>query len=1203
MRAPAQQAAIYQAAAQAPSYNPSVGGGAAPHVGGAAAGEQGPTAQEIVDYARYIGMDPIADVNLLWIAEEALCAALPEGWGEYTDAEGNPFYYHATTGVSTWEHPLDEYYRSLFMKLKKILIDNRAALKINDSAVLLQCALRCQQARRIFRRLLGRKRLDDAAADIQAVYRGHLVRLKVREQSIKQWEELEKFSSTRLQATYRAHLVRRSIAKKREEWKREWRRRAAAKLQATWRGHVGRRIAREEEMYQALELDEYAVTKLQSVYRGHVGRIRFRARKKQLAIDKILKSAAKIQAVYRGHLARLEANAERELQMAEIEFEAALRVQACMRGHWGRQLTRFRRRNFLASKIQSVYRGHIARLDVLVLQRYMAANKLQAVYRGHVSRRFMVHHRQVVAIIRLHEWEQACALKLQSVYRGHLGRVDGFRLIRQTRSALRLQATYRGHLERARLRQSLAEEYAAVQIQRVWTGHTGRVVFRHVSVVVRNERAALRLQKTYRGHLARAGLVGFAEKQQAAREVQRVYRGHLGRAGWRRAKKESEEGPMIGEGVEVSQTLAARHAALSIQRVYRGHLDRVVVQTTLEAMIKDMQETDVKSAVEEEAAVRIQSLARGTAARKRVAALREEERLQALGEEQDAATAAAPAATEAAAADAEQAGEEQAGEEAAKPEEEQVEGAVAATAEAEAGEEGAKAEEEPPGEEPAAGVAGVDGRVSRSESVRSMGSQRSARSSSSVGSHKSTRAHDMRSQKVAQDIASRDGKPPLSRKGSTRGSARRIDTQDQSDPGRQSLQGVVDEVMSSITERVIHVLSMPRRSGAGSAASSIPTEQGREELREINSAVSSLMGDIVSSVVNTFLTRPNTATSMSSQISGGGVRVSSAPAPSSASGFGAASRMPGQAEPGEFGPPAGSDGSQVTTPGLTPRETPIPPSTPARDASALASQPEEALGYVPPPGQPPLEGLAEPDSAPPTPPPDEPPAQEESEVQTPAQSAPPTPATGAVAPQPSLISEPGEDGQPDVLPPGTPAYSERPATEAGSFVTAVSAFEGEPTPREQTPQTATDRPGTEPEPAEEKPGSAGQEAVGTEQEQAPETPAEVPGTPLPIPPAPTTTPAQPQVDPEAEARAAAEAAAAEAKAKAEAEEEERRRQEEERRKAEEVARLQQEVDAMRQELAGLYEEDLLTFFDLYMALDEPVALSDSTSGLEEPVAT
>ena len=29
---------------------------------------RGPGAQEIVEYARYIGMDPISDVNLLWIA-------------------------------------------------------------------------------------------------------------------------------------------------------------------------------------------------------------------------------------------------------------------------------------------------------------------------------------------------------------------------------------------------------------------------------------------------------------------------------------------------------------------------------------------------------------------------------------------------------------------------------------------------------------------------------------------------------------------------------------------------------------------------------------------------------------------------------------------------------------------------------------------------------------------------------------------------------------------------------------------------------------------------------------------------------------------------------------------------------------------------------------------------------------------------------
>jgi hypothetical protein len=79
------QGSLMQAAAQSHRAPPSSqqgggGGGGGSGVGGAAQGGGGPTAQEIVDYARYIGMDPISDVNLLWIAEEALCASLPEGW-------------------------------------------------------------------------------------------------------------------------------------------------------------------------------------------------------------------------------------------------------------------------------------------------------------------------------------------------------------------------------------------------------------------------------------------------------------------------------------------------------------------------------------------------------------------------------------------------------------------------------------------------------------------------------------------------------------------------------------------------------------------------------------------------------------------------------------------------------------------------------------------------------------------------------------------------------------------------------------------------------------------------------------------------------------------------------------------------------------------------------------------------------------------
>ena len=49
-------------------------------------GEEGhdePTAQEIADYARgTLGIDPVWDAELLWIAAEGLRAPLPAGWAE-----------------------------------------------------------------------------------------------------------------------------------------------------------------------------------------------------------------------------------------------------------------------------------------------------------------------------------------------------------------------------------------------------------------------------------------------------------------------------------------------------------------------------------------------------------------------------------------------------------------------------------------------------------------------------------------------------------------------------------------------------------------------------------------------------------------------------------------------------------------------------------------------------------------------------------------------------------------------------------------------------------------------------------------------------------------------------------------------------------------------------------------------------------------
>ena len=79
---------------------------------------EAPTEEEVVDYAVYLGMNPTEDRDLLYIAEWALTAPLPDGWTEHNDASGNEFYYNGMTGVSTYEHPLDEQYRSYYRQIK-----------------------------------------------------------------------------------------------------------------------------------------------------------------------------------------------------------------------------------------------------------------------------------------------------------------------------------------------------------------------------------------------------------------------------------------------------------------------------------------------------------------------------------------------------------------------------------------------------------------------------------------------------------------------------------------------------------------------------------------------------------------------------------------------------------------------------------------------------------------------------------------------------------------------------------------------------------------------------------------------------------------------------------------------------------------------------------------------------------------------------
>ena len=80
--------------------------------------DEPPTPEEVAEYARYLGMDPEDDADLLYIAEWALTAPMPDGWTVHLDGDGNEFFYSAATNNSTYEHPMDEHYRQYYLKAK-----------------------------------------------------------------------------------------------------------------------------------------------------------------------------------------------------------------------------------------------------------------------------------------------------------------------------------------------------------------------------------------------------------------------------------------------------------------------------------------------------------------------------------------------------------------------------------------------------------------------------------------------------------------------------------------------------------------------------------------------------------------------------------------------------------------------------------------------------------------------------------------------------------------------------------------------------------------------------------------------------------------------------------------------------------------------------------------------------------------------------
>jgi hypothetical protein len=79
------------------------------------------SAGQMLAYARHLGMNLTQDLDLLWIAEQALNAPTPAGWKEHMSAEdGTVYYSNQETGLKTYSHPLDDHFRELYKRLREV---------------------------------------------------------------------------------------------------------------------------------------------------------------------------------------------------------------------------------------------------------------------------------------------------------------------------------------------------------------------------------------------------------------------------------------------------------------------------------------------------------------------------------------------------------------------------------------------------------------------------------------------------------------------------------------------------------------------------------------------------------------------------------------------------------------------------------------------------------------------------------------------------------------------------------------------------------------------------------------------------------------------------------------------------------------------------------------------------------------------------
>lgn len=367
----------------------------------------------------------------------------------------------------------------------------------------------------------------EAAVAIQSVWRGYLVRkeLQDRAESVefngfpeppgmivinigRSKSEIERANrrydnASMIQMVFRASRSRRKQVIK-SAYRRQFKERAASKIQAMYAGHMTRKYFK----------NIMCATRIQSICKAFlVRRIQVERDREKETIRQM--SATCLQATYHSFRRRRQNEAEKE---ARRRNKAVVDIQSCIRGHiirWDLSKKREAIQHTAANKIKASFMGYKARKERRNTLR--AIGVIMAGFRSYQVRHKIWQHKENL------EMERKCASKIQAFCQGCLVRGRNKRYKgkcqRENRAASKIQSHIKAkktRMERKEIKQK--RERATLKIQSVYRGHIGRRMVKKQRLELQRESSALKIQSVYRGHVGRKT----ARKERHKKEISNI---------------------------------------------------------------------------------------------------------------------------------------------------------------------------------------------------------------------------------------------------------------------------------------------------------------------------------------------------------------------------------------------------------------------------------------------------------------------------------------------------------------------------------------------------------------------------------------------------------------------------------------------------------------------------------------------------------